>query len=230
MHYQFIPAESEDSFLLNAIEFLNHKIENAIKDHDHCTIGLCGGSTPTQVYEALGTLPLPWGKISFFLLDERYTPKTHPDSNQKMIRETLLKHATIPEENLIFPNTALPIDDCISNYTDQLLELFAEHQPDIAIIGMGDDGHITSLFPPLSGDALNDGVLVLHTTTEKFAVYDRISTSLNTVCSAESRLFLIKGEAKKDVWDMMLASPEDETRWPAKRVIQSGEVAVIWMA
>jgi 6-phosphogluconolactonase len=215
MHYQFIPTESEDSFLLNAIEFLNHRIENAIKDHDHCTIGLCGGSTPTQVYEALGTLSLPWEKISFFLLDERYTPKTHPDSNQKMIRETLLKHATIPEENLHFPNTALPMEECLSDYTDQLLMLFAHRSPDIAIIGMGDDGHITSLFPPLMGDALNDGLLVLHTTTDKFAVHDRISTSLNALCSAESRLFLIKGQTKKDVWDEML---------------ESGEVVVLWTA
>ncbi len=230
MQYQFLPLESEDAFILNSVEWINASVQKAIEDHGHCTIGLCGGSTPRVVYEALGELPLDWEKISIFLLDERYTPATHNDSNQKLVRDTLLKKATIPTENILFPDTTKPLDECVAWYEDQLLRHFSKYPPDIAIIGMGEDGHITSLFPPLTENMLDDGILVLHTTTDQFAVHDRISVSLHTVCSTAFRLFLLKGEKKKEVWDEMLTSKEGEARWPAKRVIATGEVTVLWYA
>lgn len=230
MQYQFLPIESEDAFILNAVEWITHAAQEAIASHGHCTIGLSGGSTPRVVYEALGEIPLDWKNISIFLIDERHTPPTHADSNQKLIRDTLLKNAQIPAENLLFPDTTKPIDECVAWYEDMLLHHFSKYPPDIAIFGMGDDGHIASLFPPLTENMLDDGVLVLHTTTDQFAVHDRISVSLQTLCVPAFRLFLLKGDKKKEVWDTMIGSKEDEVRWPAKRIIATGEVTVLWYA
>lgn len=75
-----------------------------------------------------------WSRVILFLVDERYVPPDHPDSNQRMIRQQLLGQTRgiscsregsecrkdevldIPEENLIFPDTTLPLDDCIVKY------------------------------------------------------------------------------------------------------------------
>ncbi|XP_055388220.1 bifunctional glucose-6-phosphate 1-dehydrogenase/6-phosphogluconolactonase-like, partial [Condylostylus longicornis] len=166
-------------------------------------IGLSGGSTPKKVLKTLASLcsnetgefcirrpssqridPEPecathecakidWSRVAVFLVDERFVPPTHNDSNQKMIRETLLSHgmhddkyiigtsrllflsAGIPilEENIVFPDTTKPIDECVSDYESRLRRTLASTgRPRLVVLGMGDDGHIASWFPPLSSE------------------------------------------------------------------------------
>ncbi|MBI3331806.1 6-phosphogluconolactonase, partial [Candidatus Peregrinibacteria bacterium] len=93
-------------------------------------------------------------------------------------------------------------------------------------LGMGDDGHIASLFPPLSDLAFSDEVLVLATATERFDVRDRISLSLNTIASANTSMFLLSGNGKKKIWKGMMASKEDERHWPAKAVLEQTNATV----
>ncbi len=233
--YTLIETTTNDAFVRSAVVYLREHIHTAIADHGSCIIGLSGGSTPTLVYEALGKEKMDWSRVHLFLLDERYVPATDKDSNQTMIRETLLKNATVPEANIVFPDTALPIEECTKHYGMALRAQWAEHLPEVAILGMGDDGHIASLFPPLSDVALGDERLVIHTTTpstgsgqaDRFAVHDRISVSLNAIAAANAHLFLLKGEAKKRVWEEMMESKEDERRWPAKRIIASAPTEVV---
>ena len=101
--------------------------------------------------------------------------------------------------------------------------------PDIVTLGMGSDGHIASLFPPVPDIALGDEALVVHTETDQFAITDRISVSLNFLCAAQDQIFFLKGTDKKFVWDEMIASDEDEHRWPAKRMIETGDVSLVSM-
>lgn len=192
-----------------------------------CTIGLSGGSTPRAVYEALGKAKLPWKNIRFFLVDERYVPADDPDSTQRMVRETLLTHGQIPEENLVFPLTSLPLRSCIAEYKKAFLNLCKNHPSDICILGLGPDGHITSLFPPLSDAAFDPRKTVIHTTTDTFAVHDRISLTLPALAQAKKFIFLLKGAKKRETWKAMLESKEDERRWPAKYILERGDVTVI---
>ena len=51
---------------------------------------LSGGSTPRAAYKLLAAKnDLPWGCTELFLGDERFVPPDHPDSNCRMVRETL---------------------------------------------------------------------------------------------------------------------------------------------
>lgn len=242
-NYMHINTASEKEFTEKAVEVLLGQIEKCRRDgsteltmtrrhfsevpQHSCTIGLSGGSTPHPVYEALGKAKLPWKNIHFFLVDERYVPADNPDSTQHMIRETLLKHAHVPEENLVFPDTSLPLRTCIAGYKKAFLNLCKNHPPDICILGLGPDGHITSLFPPLTAAALDPKKTVIHTTTDIFAVHDRILLTLPTLAQAKKFIFLLKGEEKRAAWKMMLESKEDERRWPAKYILERGEVTVV---
>ncbi len=236
MLLDFIKTSDSQDFTSRAVTFLVEKINAAIAERGECIVGLSGGSTPKPIYEELGKQNLDWSKVHFFLIDERYVDPSSPDSNQKMIRETLLNGVTLRsgrprlegQSNFIFPNTTLPLDECIHKYAFDLHTLWDEYLTDVTVLGMGDDGHIASLFPPLAENLMDDSALVHHTITDKFAIHDRITLSLNAVASTNSSLMLLKGDAKRKVWDEMMASSEGEARWPVKRVMEVGEVTVMW--
>lgn len=227
MSYQFIQTASEQEFVEQSVKQMSDNITKAIEDRGGCILGLCGGSTPRPIYDALGKADLDWEKVSLFLVDERYVPPEHSESNQHLIRETLLAHAAIPEEQCVFPNTNLPIDECIAVYTERLKTQWKDYLPDIITLGLGEDGHIASLFPPLSENLLDDTQLVAHTETNQFTVHDRITLTLNPLAAASTAIFFLKGEGKKRVWEEMLAGLEDERRWPAKRILEQEKVTVV---
>lgn len=223
-----IDTSSAIDFTQKAAEVMETKINECIAQRGACIIGLSGGSTPQPVYTLLGQKEIDWSKVSIFMLDERYVPADHADSNQKMARETLLAHAAIPAVNICFPDTSLAIGTCIQQYTMDLQRQWFNHLPDLNILGMGPDGHIASLFPPVADELMDETRLIAHTTTDVFAVHDRITLTLNPIAAASAHVFLIKGEDKKHVWEEMLASNEDEHRWPAKRIVEQPDVTVVF--
>ncbi len=226
MNYDHIYATAEDDFVDRSVGLLSHILSESIADNGQAILGLSGGSTPKVIYEALGMSDVDWNKVTLFLVDDRYVPADADGSNQKLVRETLLKNASIPEENLVFPDTSLTIEECITEYETKLAMTLSQGIPHSVTLGLGSDGHIASLFPPLTEAAFGDR-LVLHTETDKFDVLDRISTTMVVIGSADRKIFFLKGEGKKDVWDEMLADDDDPMRWPAKAALQLGGGVVI---
>lgn len=228
---QIIHTSGEADFVQLAVGAITQKIRAAQQNHGTCMIGLSGGATPRPVYEALGKRhDVDWKKTIVFLLDERCVGPEDPESNQKLIRETLLRHAHIPDEQIFFPDAYLPPQECADEYSIDLKHMIDQRLPDLTILGMGDDGHIASLFPPLSEEAYGETRIALHTTTDRFAVRDRISVGLNFIASAPAHVILLKGEKKKQTWEAMLAGTEDERRWPMKRLLklEQDDVTVIF--
>jgi 6-phosphogluconolactonase len=221
MSYDLIDAG--ENFVRTSTYTLASFIRSAIKEQGRCTLALSGGSTPGPVYEALGKLTdIDWNAVHVCLIDERYVPANNDDSNQKLIRARICANADIPSSNIHFPDTTKPIDECIADYSRKIEML----QPiDVAVLGMGSDGHIASLFPPLT-DAAFGPSSVIHATTDEFAVHDRISLTLPILKEAKESVLLLKTD-KLDVWDAMLASDEDAKRWPLKAIIESSPLMVI---
>lgn len=100
------------------------------------------------------------------------------------------------------------------------------------LLGMGDDGHIASIFPPLSMTQYEASVcpstIAVHSTTDRFDVHDRISVTLQVLAGASRKVFLIKGESKLDTWFRMESDPEQSPlMFPALEVIGSGGSYVV---
>ncbi|MBU2213916.1 6-phosphogluconolactonase [Patescibacteria group bacterium] len=231
----YIKAQSEADFTKSGVQVLKEFIQRAITQRGRCILGLSGGSTPQLIYEKLGKEDIDWSKLTIFLVDERYIASDDEKSNQKMVCETLLKNASIPESNIIFPNTQLSPEECVADYASRLKKMIDEQGwlPDVVTLGLGEDGHIASLFPPIQPSTINRQQstaqsLVLHTQTNRFEVKDRITLTLNVIASAQNHIFFLKGKGKKKVWDEMMESKEDEKRWPAKRVLESEETTVVY--
>lgn len=229
MHKPHIIATDSDSeFIEASVTTLADRINAAIADHGRCVLGLSGGATPKPIYAALGRRSdIDWSKVFVFLIDERCVPADAPESNQRMVRQSLLMSATIPHEHIVFPDTSLPIDACVADYSERLKRQWSDRLPDIIALGFGDDGHIASLFPPLSPDALSDERLVIHTTTDRFPGHDRITLTLNPIAAAGCHVLFLSGHTKKLAWEEMLGSDEDERRWPLKRILTQQDVTVI---
>lgn len=196
------------------------EISDVIDAQGHCTLGLSGGSTPAPVYRALATEAINWSKVTLFLADERYVPPTDPQSNQFLVRTTLLDHLPVQPITL-FPDTSLPPDACAEAYDTQLRNLLTKNGADILVLGLGLDGHTASLFPPV--DTLFPDRFAIHARTDQSAVHDRISITPRVLRSAHIPLILLQGSEKIAIWNSMLTAPNNPTRWPLQDVVAAGK-------
>jgi 6-phosphogluconolactonase len=121
-------------------------------------VALCGGSTPRDLYALLGSpeyrTRLAWDRVHLFWGDERFVPHDDPQSNYRMVRETLLAHAPIPPDQIHpMPVTGDP-DGAARKYQAVLQRAYGSELLDPArplfgvnFLGLGADGHIASLLP-----------------------------------------------------------------------------------
>ena len=109
---------------------------------------LSGGSTAFMFLGALKNAQVDWSRISLFWADERAVPPDHPDSNYGMANRVLLGPLghTAPRA-FRMPAEHPDLGEAAVHY-DQVLARELRGGPlDLAILGVGEDGHICSLFP-----------------------------------------------------------------------------------
>ncbi len=206
-----ISTGSSEEFVTQAVQWITGTLLELIEKKGQVVLGISGGKTPAPIFTRLATESIiPWKKVCILLVDERYVPADHPDSNQHMVR-TLLLNRSAAEATLIAPNTSLPIRDCVAQYEDTLQAT----KPDVVLLGMGDDAHIASLFPPLPPEAFGPS-RVIQTHTLVHPVADRISLTLPVLLAAQHRLFLVTGTKKAQLVSTMQQGSQDVSLYPAQ--------------
>jgi len=175
-------------------------------------VALAGGSTPRATYRLLAKMDLPWDRIAWFLGDERFVPLDDPQSNFRMIGESLGARARVhPVRTDCTPHTAA------TDY-EHLLAPFRGRTAlfDVTILGLGADGHTASLFP---GSPVLDetGSLVRPTPNGRITLtYAALNASRHTI-------FLVSGAEKRAALKRLL---DGDRSIPAGR-IQGADVTVI---
>eukprot|EP01114_Cavostelium_apophysatum_P006315 TRINITY_DN17570_c0_g1_i1.p1 TRINITY_DN17570_c0_g1~~TRINITY_DN17570_c0_g1_i1.p1 ORF type:complete len:237 (+),score=47.95 TRINITY_DN17570_c0_g1_i1:3-713(+) len=226
---EHIKATDED-FVTVSSEWLRDRIQEAIKQHDYCILGLSGGSTPKPIYEHLGKENgIDWSKVWLFPVDDRYISRENQDSNQFLIDNSLLKNAKIPPNQIFFPDSSLSLEDYLKDYNDKIRQLFNKGPPDVLTLGVGPDKHIGSLFPPVVPEGFSEEKAVIHTTTTKFAVFDRATLTLPWILKARRHVFFLRGQDKLQMWEDMITSKDfaDHTKTPAHDVIAAKRATLI---
>jgi 6-phosphogluconolactonase len=129
---------------------ITQRAEATLAGHDRFRIALAGGSTPRAIYPALVDR-IDWSRAEVFFGDERAVRPTDPQSNYRMARETLLDPARVPSGR-VFRWRAEDTDlDAAARDYESALRAGGPPWLDLALLGLGPDGHTASLFPGTAG-------------------------------------------------------------------------------
>lgn len=194
----------------------------AIRHKDCFTVALSGGTTPIGFYQKLSLCNknVAWDKVHIFLADERFVPFDDEASNYRMIKENLLDRIAIPETSIHPISTRESTSERSAHwYEEHLRDFFKLRRGelpsfDLIMLGIGEDGHIASLFPGTSSVS-EKARLAVAVTHEKVS-NERISLSLPVINSAKTVIFLVSGTKKAPVVKKILEHNNDNV--PAARV------------
>jgi 6-phosphogluconolactonase len=145
---------SPDDVFDRAVELLTEAARSAGQERGRFIVALAGGSTPRPVYRRLAETPsmVDWSVVEFFWGDERCVPPDHPDSNYRLAREALLDHVPTPPERIHRMEGEDPDRERSAARYETWLRTVTEASAgephlDLALLGLGPDGHTASLFP-----------------------------------------------------------------------------------
>jgi 6-phosphogluconolactonase len=154
-------------------------------------IALAGGSTPKLLYQHLSRRKdIDWLSVELYLGDERMIPASDPRSNENMIREML---GAVLDSAKFFPiYTGADQAETARQYASLL-----PSRLDLAILGVGDDGHTASVFPDTEEQDRNVyGTRWPEAAREEDTVMERVTLSLSYLANSAAVYFLVAGEKK----------------------------------
>jgi 6-phosphogluconolactonase len=199
---------NREQFNGSLVQRLMDSLQSATISQRRVLFGVSGGSTPMPVYQALAQRELAWNRIKLLLVDERWVPINHADSNERNIREAFSSNP-IAEKNIMglwsdkanLEATAVAADQKFAQINEVL---------DVVLLGMGEDGHFASLFP-----ACTNFDAAISTQGSRFvlpmspmpahAQHSRLSMSLAYIARAKRIILAITGENKRRVLQQAIA-------------------------
>jgi 6-phosphogluconolactonase len=192
-------------------------------------VALAGGSTPRRTYELLAGSPhrqaVPWGQVEIFFGDERCVPPDDPASNHRMAREALLDRVPIPPARIHRIRGEAPDAAAAAAEYEAVLRaaLGAGARLDLVLLGMGQDGHVASLFP--GSEALAETGRLVRAVLSPAPPVRRITLTLPALDAAAAALFLVAGAEKAERVAEVLSGRGPDL--PAARVRPAGET--LWL-
>jgi len=147
-------------------------------------IVLSGGSTPTSFYKRLSETDIKWSNYEITLSDERDVEILDPLSNEGSIKAII--------NNNSFNGSFISL---VKEGAQSRLDLIKSY--DLCILGMGDDGHIASIFPNMSNlsEALHHKSSLINL-NDGYPDVSRLTMTLNEINKSKQIILLIKGEKK----------------------------------
>lgn len=218
-------------------ELLLNLSKQAMKTEGRCTIALSGGSTPKDVYALLaGDMKLraefPWKDTHFFWGDERHVPPEDAESNYRMAKEAMLSKAPVPPANVHRAMAENPDAAKVAHDYERevrgFFELPAGKFPrfDIALMGMGPEGHTASLFPGTRALREQKQLVVSNWVGKLYT--DRITMTAPVFNRARHVVFLVAGDDKAVVLKAVLEGRYEPDQLPAQ-LIRPKNGKLLWL-
>jgi 6-phosphogluconolactonase len=194
---------------------IQQAIESALAKNGSCSVLLTGGRAASVIYRE-------WSRFSrfkalrnadFFFGDERCVAPDHPQSNYRMVMQTLFASG-IPQGCRVHRIEAERSDAIAA--ADHYASLLPE-RADILLLSVGEDGHIASLFPqsPVLHESDRRVVPVIGNKSPR----RRITITPPVIARAERTFVLALGEAKARILHEAQLSPKDIDTLPARLVL-----------
>ena len=178
-NYKFKTVQEAGVFLKQQIE---NDLIHQIKNYDYAVLIVPGGNSIKLFFPYLASINLPWEKITIGLSDERCVPIDHEMSNERQLHQHFL--------NLVPNYNYCPLNE-------DLLSKILGCSP-VAVLSMGTDGHLASLFPEEAKDWKNIGAGFFKTKKQQ---PNRISLTEEALLLFSKIYLLIVGEEKNKFVD-----------------------------
>src|SRR3984893_15620894 len=132
-----------------AATFIAAEARAAVAERGRFIFAVSGGHTPWVMLSALAKEEVPWEDVHLVQVDERVAPPGDPDRNLTHLRESLLEHARLPQEQIYaMPVELADLEAAAKQYAAELAKI-AGSPPvlDLVHLGLAPDGHTASLIP-----------------------------------------------------------------------------------
>lgn len=189
--------------------------DHALAEYGDFHLALAGGSTPRGLYGLLARHPerIDWSKIHLYFGDERCVPADHAESNYRMVRESLLDHLPVrPHVHRLAGE--LPPARAASEYSAILEKHLPARGLDLVLLGLGDDGHVASLFPD-SAALLEQEKPVVANYVAKFDSW-RLTLTYPALNQARHILLLVSGTGKAGIIRQVLQNESGSQAYPVQ--------------
>jgi 6-phosphogluconolactonase len=212
---------------------------------DFCTTG---GSTTIPIYRLLASLPIcdsiPWSAVHVWWGDDRYVPRGHPESNVTALDGVLLGGAPgergcapLPTANIHPFPTDIAIAEyrdnnwCAARYAEAMsrqLAIAEDNWPvfDLILVGVGDDGHVLSVFPDSPALDRMDWAMGVPAPSHIGPHLPRMTINPRLL-EASPVLAVTWGERKAEALGHVFGEERNERRWPVQRTRRTGAVWIV---
>jgi len=201
-------------------------------DHFY-TIALSGGSTPEYIFLYLSenyAERISWEKLLVFWGDERCVPPEDKESNYRMAFENLLQNVPIPDANVFRIRGEDDPEGEAAQYSELVSTMVPEYrglpQFDLMLLGLGDDGHIASIFPDRP-DMFTSGQLY-DVALKPDKKQKRITATGRLINNSSKIYYIVTGKGKASIVSKIVEGKSGSELCPASRVMPvSGHL--VWM-
>jgi len=191
------------------------------------SLAVPGGRSPVALFERVSTAVLAWQRVWVTLGDERWVEVTDAASNERLVRDHLLRNAAAVAHFVGLKNEAT---DPRSGARASWAALTPVPRPfELVLLGMGEDGHFASLFPDSPGSAIAldgtqpPGCVAM---VAPVAPRARLSLNLSALLNARRIALLITGAAKWGVYERA-RQPGASTELPVRALLSQQRVPVV---
>jgi len=162
---------------------------------------LTGGPSPIKLYKKLSRLKIDWSNIDFFWGDERYVSKNSIHSNFRLANKNLLRFVKIKKKQIYLINTKKKsARKSAIDYSNKIKKYFKKKKIsfDIFLLGMGNDGHIASIFP---GDLKKKSNKITRSVIKKD--FQRITINLKIINNSKLIFLWLNTRKKTKIFSLL---------------------------
>ncbi|MGD9788089.1 MAG: 6-phosphogluconolactonase [Sulfuricellaceae bacterium] len=191
-----------------------------IEETGQFRIVLTGGTTARQVYRKLRGIDTDWPAWRIYWGDERCVAPDHPERNSRMAFGEWLDHIPLSTAQ-VFPIPAeLGAEEGARRYDELVREV---EEFDLVLLGLGEDGHVASLFPGQEWGMSPRGPAALPVHGSPKPPPERVSLSAWRLSLAQQAMFMLTGEGKRGA----VSAWRSGEKIPATAIVPTGGVDVL---